>query len=150
MAFLNYASQYHEAAELVFAGKPDLIPVIYFLYFHTVESLLKAYLKAHGIEPPKTHEIGEFYLEARQLGLKIDRDKSGSLDLHNVVALLQAGNEDEAFRYSTLDTRSKPDMEWTRKVVSELMSAVKPVVESKSDKSKAGVPVKFDLTFRVG
>jgi hypothetical protein len=148
MPFLTYARQYHEAAEIVFVSKPSLTSVLYSLYFHTVELLLKAYLQAHGRES-WGHEISNLYDEARQLGLTIEQDRSGSHNLHNVVALLEAGNAEMAFRYHTKDSRSIPDLAWTREVVSELMSAVTPSVESKWDKSKSGIPVKFDLTWRV-
>jgi hypothetical protein len=75
----------------------------------------------------------------------IKRDKSGSLSLHNVVALLASGNTDMAFRYFTRESRSMPDLAWTRDVVRELMSAVTPFVQSTDDKSKSGIPVKLDI-----
>lgn len=148
MALLNFATQYYDAAEIVFASNPGLTSVLYFLYFHAVESLLKAYLKAHG-EEHWGHEVKNLCAKAQQLGLKIDRDKSGGLHLHNVVALLDSGNAGAAFRYFTWKSRSKPELAWTRDVVTELVRAVTPFVESTFDKNKSGVPVKLDLTFRV-
>ena len=148
MALLNYARQYHEAAEIVFVSNPHLSKALYFLYFHTVESLLKSYLKAHGLER-RGHKIKDFFLGAQQLGLQIERDKSGSLSLLNVVALLESGNTDMAFRYFTRESRSMPDLAWTRDVVRELMSAVTPFVESTDDKSKSGIPVKLDIVIGV-
>jgi hypothetical protein len=106
--------------------------------------LLKTYLKAHGKER-WGHDISKLLGEAQQLGLKIERDKSGRHDLHNVVALLETGNTDAAFRYFTWESRNRPDLAWTRDVVGELMSAVTPIVESTSDKTKSGVPVKLDI-----
>jgi hypothetical protein len=50
MALLAVARQYLEGAEIIFANKRRLIYPLYFLYFQTVESLLKAYLKTHGKE----------------------------------------------------------------------------------------------------
>ncbi len=148
MALLNYARQYYDGAEIIFASKPDLTSVLYFLYFHAIESLLKAYLKAHGKEL-RGHEISKLCSEAQQLGLKIERDKSGRHDLHNVAALLESGNTDAAFRYFTWESRNQPDLSWTRDVVGELLNAVTPVVESTWDKTKSGVPVKLDITWRV-
>jgi HEPN domain-containing protein len=148
MALLNYARQYYEGAEIIFASKPVLTNVIYSLYFHTVESSLKAFLKAHGKEY-WGHEISEFCREAQQLGLKIERDKTGRRDLHNVAALLESGNTDAAFRYPTRESRSMPDLAWTREVVEELLDAVAPRVESTWDRTKSGVPVKFDIVMRV-
>ena len=60
-----------------------------------------------------------------------------------------SGNADAAFRYFTLESRSKPDLVWTREIVAELMSAVTPPVESTLDKTKPSVPVKLDMTFRM-
>jgi hypothetical protein len=70
MALLNYARQYYDGSETIFASKPGLTSVLYFLYFLTVESLLKAYLKAHGRER-WGHEISELCDEcsfSRNLG----------------------------------------------------------------------------------
>jgi hypothetical protein len=103
-------------------------------------------LKAHGKER-WGHGIKEFSHEAQQLGLQIERDKSGSRDLDNVVALLESGNTDMAFRYFTWESRSKPDLAWTRNVAGELMTAVSVFVESTHDKGKSGVPVKLDIVF---
>jgi hypothetical protein len=145
MALLNYAREYHEAAEIVFASKSGLTRVINFLYFHTVELLLKSYLQAHGAKA-KGHKISGLYREARQFGLKIEHDELG---LHNIVTLLEAGNKDMAFRYFTFKSGSEPDLTWTRDVVGQLMKVVAAFVESTSDKSKSGVPVKMTLTWRV-
>jgi hypothetical protein len=148
MALLNFARQYYEGAEIIFASNPRLTNVLYFLYFHTVESLLKAYLKAHG-RNARGHNVSELCAQAQQLGLRIEHDESGKHNLHNVVALLKTGNKDEAFRYFTRESRSRPDLDWTRDVVTELMRAVTLLVESAFDKSKSGAPVKFDVTWRV-
>ncbi len=147
MALLNYARQYYEAAEIVFASKPHLTGVIYFLYFHSVELLLKSYLRAHGRKARQRHGISTLYGEARELGLKIGHD---DLELQNVVALLEVGNADMAFRYFTLKSRNRPDLKWTRDVVGQLMTVVAGFVESKCDKSKLGVPVRMDIIWRVG
>jgi HEPN domain-containing protein len=145
MSLLNYGREYHEAAEALFDSKPSLTRVLNFLYFHTVELLLKSYLRAHG-RTPWGHEISELYAEAEQLGLKIPHDPLG---LHNVVTLLETGNEDMAFRYFTLKSGSEPDLTWTRRVVAELLQAVTPFVESTWDKSASGKPVKMTMTWSI-
>jgi hypothetical protein len=76
MALVNYARQYYEAADIIFVSKPDLTSVLYFLYFHTAESLLKGYSKAHGKER-WGHDIRNLYGEAQRLGLKTERDNLG-------------------------------------------------------------------------
>jgi HEPN domain-containing protein len=129
MALLNYARKYHQAAEIVFdkvGNDPGLTPVLNFLYFHTVELLLKSYLRAHGREP-WGHKINELNDEASQLGLKIPGDLWG---LKNITSLLESGNEDMEFRYFSLESGSEPDLTWTRRVVGELLHVVMPFVES--------------------
>jgi hypothetical protein len=145
MALLNYARKYHQAAEIVFdkAGTdPGLTPVLNFLYFHTVELLLKSYLRAHGRER-RGHKISELYDETRQLGLSIQDDPWG---LQNIVSLLQSGNVDMGFRYFTLKSGSEPELSWTRRIVGELLQIVTPVVESTIDKSVLGKPAHFKIT----
>ena len=146
MALLNYGRKYHQAAEIVFdqaASDPGLTPVLNFLYFHTVELLLKSYLRAHGREP-WGHKISELYEEARQLGLIMQHDPLG---LHNIVSLLESGNVDMGFRYFTLKSGNEPDLNWTRRVVGELLQIVAPVVESAHNKSADGKPVHLRITW---
>jgi HEPN domain-containing protein len=126
---LNYGRKYHQAAEIVFdkAGNdPSLTPVLNFLYFHTVELLLKSYLQAHGKEP-WGHKISELYTEASQFGLRISDDPLG---LQNIASLLESGNEEMGFRYFSLKSGSEPELSWTRRVVGELLQIVAPFVES--------------------
>ena len=148
MALLAVARQYLEGAEIIFANKRRLIYPLYFLYFQTVESLLKAYLKTHGKER-RGHKLSRLCGEAHNLGLKIERDKLRGHHLQNVAALLESGNIDAAFRYPTRKSRTKPDLAWTRDIVEELLSAVTPVVESTSDKTKSGLPAAFNVILRV-
>jgi HEPN domain len=147
-AFLNYGRQFYEGAEIIHANKAQSTPVLYSMYFHAVECLLKAYLTAHGIER-WGHNLSELCAEAQQLGLQIDRDKAGGHDLHNVAALLGADKGDAGFRYFTWESRSMPELAWTREVVADLLRAVASFVESTTDKARAGVPVKFDITMKV-
>ena len=130
---LNYARQYHEAAEELFHNKPHLFWVLYNLYFHVTELLLKAYLKAHNRDPGRRHEIGKLYNECRSLGLTIGSDDQ--FNLENVVNLLESGNADAAFRYSSLESGSLPEVSWTREVVGQLMQVVAAFVESNTTPS---------------
>jgi HEPN domain-containing protein len=142
MAILNYARQYHEAAEELFHSKPRLTPVLNELYFHVTELLLKAYLRAHGGKP-WGHEIGELYKECRGLGLKISSDDR--FGLGNIITLLESGNEDMAFRYFSLKSGTEPELTWTREVVGQLMEVVAAFVESKKDTAASGVAAKATM-----
>jgi hypothetical protein len=140
-AFLNFARQYHEAAEGLFDSKPHLSDPINALYFHTVELALKAYLRAHNIKR-WGHEISALYNECRGLGLKISSDDR--FGLGNIVSLLAEGNEDMAFRYFSLKGGSSPELRWTREVVGQLMQAVAAVVEPNGP-AAPGPVVKFRI-----
>jgi hypothetical protein len=142
-ALLNYQRQYQEAADHLSATRPGLTEATYYLYFHAVESLLKAYLRAHGKEM-RGHNIKKLHAAAQQLGLKVPRDKSGTFSLQNVVALLQNGNED--FRYFNRRGRSKPGMAWTKDIVGELIAEVKTAVES-SGAARKPEPIKLDIVW---
>jgi hypothetical protein len=144
MAFLNYARQYQEAAEELFNRKPHLSRVLNALYFHVVELLLKAYLRAHNINP-WGHEIGKLYKECRGLGLMISPDDR--LGLENIVSLLESGNTDMAFRYFSLKSGKEADLTWTREIVGQLMEVVDPFVESKKDAAADGIAVKATVTW---
>lgn len=145
-ALLNYARRYQRAAELLFEKDPTLAPPIKFLYFHSVELLLRAYLVAKGKTPRKGHQLVHLYKQAKQLGLSIKDDALGP---HNVVSLLESGNRDSAFRYYTLESRTEPDMNWAREVIADLLSEVTPVVEATRDPTTAGKPVKFNITWSI-
>jgi hypothetical protein len=116
--------------------------VVNALYFHTVELLLKAFLRAHN-EEVWGHEIGKLYERCRSLGLKVKSDDR--FNLGNVVSLLESGNEDMAFRYFSWDSRTEPDLAWTRDVVATLMEVVGKVVEPNGPAVVPGPAVKMNI-----
>jgi hypothetical protein len=143
MAVFNYARQYYQSAEIIFSNNKHLTRPLLFLYFHTVELLLKSYLRAHGRRRSK-HQLWKLYQEARQFGLRIPDDNSFRLD--NLITLLESGNKDAAFRYFILESRTEPDVEGTRNIVQQLFAVIEPVVESTNDPTTVGVPVKINIT----
>jgi HEPN domain-containing protein len=141
-AYLNFARQYFLAAEELAGSKSRVEDARYYLYFHATELLLKAYLRGRGKEP-WSHELSKLLKECSDLGLIIDsEDKYG---LHNIVSLLESGNEEMGFRYFTLKSGAIPEMGWTREVVGQLMQAVTAVVDPNGDSTKPGVAVKLAL-----
>jgi len=139
-AYLNFARQYHQAAEELAGSKSRVTDARYFLYFHATELLLKAYLRAQGQEP-WSHGLSKLLQECSDLGLTIDsEDKYG---LQNIVSLLESGNEDMGFRYFTLKSDWIPEMGWTREFVGHLMQAVTAVVDPNGDSTKPGAAVKL-------
>jgi len=140
-AFLNYARWYHEAVECLFEYKPHLSDPINALYFHIVELAFKAFLRAHNRDP-WGHDIEDLYENCRTLGLKIKSDDQ--LALGNIVSLLARGNEKMAFRYFIPESKSEPDLKWTREVVGQLLQAVAVFVEPNGP-AAPGPAVKFRM-----
>jgi len=126
LAFFNRARQYHEAAECVFKECGTLRDPIHFLYFHTVELTLKAFLRSHGLAilgtDRKTHNLTRLYDECRDLGLKIG--PADIFGIGNIVPLLDSANEDQGLRYYNLKSVVMADLSWTREVVEQLIQAV--------------------------
>jgi hypothetical protein len=132
MAFLNSARSYHGAANRLFESQPFRDPT-YFLYFHTVELLLKAFLRSENVPilgtRRQSHRLTDLYEECRNLGLVIGQHDG--FEIGNIVSLLDSGNEYQAFRYFNLESQVMPDLRWTHEVVEQLMRAVE---------SKLGAP----------
>jgi HEPN domain-containing protein len=139
-ALLNFARQYFKAAEAVFEKNPGLRQPLNYLYFHTVELLLKAFLRANGKEPKSNHEIVELFREARALGLVVP-------GLESIVGLLEAGNTDHAFRYGTSKFTTEPDLSWTREVVERLLDVVGPFVDPDDTLKTIGPAVAYRMIF---
>jgi hypothetical protein len=110
-AYLGFARRYFNAAEIISAdrSRKELHDPIYFLYFHTTELLLKAFLRKKGLAIRKGHKITAFYDKCRSLGLVVPTgDRFG---LQNIVSLLEKGNEDDGFRYFNANGTSLPALD---------------------------------------
>ncbi len=151
MAFLNLARQYQKAASRLLTSVESekkgsqIVPLsdpIYFLYFHTVELALKAFLRFHGQDVPRGqegHDIVELHRQCQSLGLRLSADPHG---LQNIVTLLASGNDDHGFRYFNLKSSALPDLPWTRDVVDSLIQVVRECVD---DHAPPGPAVKVQL-----
>jgi hypothetical protein len=152
-AFLNYARGYHEAADQLFnlsqdrlreaSNKHSMNDPIRFLYFHTVELALKAFLRSQNLPilgtSRQTHRLTKLYEECRNLGLRIGADDR--VGIGNIVGLLEKGNEDQAFRYFDLRSGVMADLSWVREVVGQLLSAVETHVDPYPRQDAAPGPV---------
>jgi hypothetical protein len=129
MAFFNFARRYHEAANCVFKEQGALSDPAHFLYFHTVELALKAFLRSHDIQILGTwrssrsgHQLTKLYDECRILGLKIRSDDK--FQIGNIVSNLDQANEYQGLRYYNPKSGVMASLSWTREVVEQLMQAV--------------------------
>jgi len=146
LAFLGYARQYHRAAEQLFDQFRDLYHPVYFLYFHTVELALKAFLLSLDVRPKMGHKLTELYDECRKNGLVIGPEDQ--FQIGNIVSLLESGNKHNSFRYMVKTSRVLPSCSWAREVVGELMQAVaRHLKVDLNENPVPGVAVRFDLVW---
>jgi hypothetical protein len=139
MAFLNMAREYHSAAnQLSGLGRGSLSNPINFLYFHTVELALKAFVRSFNRPIRKSHNLTKVYEECRSLGLKIG--PADRFEIGNIVTLLDSGNEDQGFRYFNWKSGSMATSSWIREVVEQLMRAVETHVEARAQHEATAVP----------
>jgi hypothetical protein len=104
-----------------------------FLYSHTVELLLKAFLRLRGFEVdvlanrPYGHDLVALYDECNKLDLALaDTDKRS---LSVLIPYLEAGHGDYQFRYSE-KSFSTADPNWMRRDVGKLADAVAAAVKN--------------------
>ncbi|HEX3747648.1 MAG TPA: hypothetical protein VHW09_27120 [Bryobacteraceae bacterium] len=152
-AFLGFAKQYQKAGNLLFDRHDQMLGnPAYFLYAHTIELALKAFLRAAGLpivtdKKRKSHHITGLYEECHALGLRIG--PQDRFDIRNVIVLLEGANQDQGLRYARGKSASFPDLSWTREAVESLLGAVEPSVKKKmeSDGIVPATPARFDFVF---
>jgi hypothetical protein len=150
-AFMNGAKQYRNAGDILLSARESTEAALdptYMLYFHAAELALKAFLVFRGertsaLKSNWKHNLERLHREALLRGL--DPEPAESLDLQNVIHLLHSGNQDEAFRYFTWESRSMPDIEWSSKVVNFLINLVEKRIGYVQKES--GPAVKADLVW---
>jgi regulator of PEP synthase PpsR (kinase-PPPase family) len=152
ISFLGVARKYQKAANLLYESDKTLRSPTYFMYLHTIELALKAFLRAADVPivadgKRKHHKVTELYEECRNLGLRIGPEDM--FDIRNVVVLLEGANEDQGLRYFKTKSSSMPALSWTREVVESLLQAVEPSVKKKADADGIvqGRAVRLEFTF---
>jgi hypothetical protein len=150
IVFFNRALEYQKAATQVMDRDPSLTNPINFLYFHTMELALKAFLRSQNLPVVGTkrmsHKLTDLYAECRGLGLTIGSDDR--IHLGNIVSLLEHGNLYHGFRYFNPELAALADLSWTREVVEQLIRAIQPYVEDRaSQDALSTAAVKSVFTF---
>ena len=139
-AFLNTARQYHEAARKLFPQRKSVELPLYFLYGHTIELLLKAFLRAHGLPMQHSHDLGFFLEKCRQNGLRVHTD------LQNVVNLLESENQNQGFRYYLFASTTKPEISYVSEIVDDLLKVVSDYVKNNPEIVPKKTIVKLTLS----
>jgi HEPN domain-containing protein len=139
-AFLSMAQQYHFAATTLFSAASRAEFPLYFLYTHTIELALKAFLRSRGLSTPRTHALRSLCNQCQEMGLRMHDD------LVTVIHLLESENKVHGFRYFVFASTSKPEIGYLRQAVDNLMT---DVTEESSKRSKeeasSGVVFKFTV-----
>jgi len=138
-AFLNMAKEYHFAAATLFSAGGRAEAPLYFLYTHTIELALKAFLRSHSLSCPKTHALRSLCRQCQEIGLQIN------LDLVNVIELLESENKVHGFRYFAFVSTSKPEIGYLREVVDNLMTNVTEALSKRPEDVFKGIIVKFTV-----
>ena len=139
-AFLSMARQYHLAATTLLPLYQQVDSPIYFLFTHALELTLKAYLRSHGLPTPRGsqgHALRDLLEQCHRNGLQID------LDLQNVVRLLESENSKHGFRYFVFEGTSRPEINYLREVINEVMRIIEKEVSKRPAQGLACAVVKW-------
>jgi hypothetical protein len=115
---------------------------IYFLYYHSIELTLKAYLWSFNISPQRIHTIAKLYKQC--LNHKLPFGPSDLTGMTNVINLLESNREGVDFRYFDPNAiGSLPELNWTRQEANRLLKTVAQSLRRKGFSRKPGPVVKF-------
>ena len=89
--------------------------------------MLKAFLTSHSKRTSSSNDIESLYEASRKEGLIVREDPH---EVHNLISLLAAGNQDHFYRYPVENKRISSEPAWTRDVVGRLLEAVEPFAKS--------------------
>jgi HEPN domain-containing protein len=153
MAFFDGAIAYQIAAnklrEIMNSQPPSGLPLrdpTYFLYHHSVELGLKAWVLSHGESIEKHHDIATLFEKCRTKGFLKIRDEHR--ELHNAIVLLGADNRGLGYRYAESNEHIIPDLDWVHEVVERLiLEVIRPDVETWAKNNNVPGPSKIRLTF---
>jgi HEPN domain-containing protein len=127
-AFLSRARQYHLAATTLLPLYQQVESPLYFLFTHALELALKAYLRSHGLPTPRGpqgHALRDLLEQCYRNGLQV------GCDLQNVVQLLESENSRHGFRYFLFEGTARPEINYLREVVDELMQVIEEEVSKR-------------------
>jgi hypothetical protein len=130
--FLYRGCEFFAAAEQVLDKNNLLNMPLYFLYFHTLELTMKAYLRFQNVptkelKNKKGHDIVALYQDCRALGLVIDPQEQ--TNVFNIIKMLSEANAYEGLRYFNPKLEGLPSRDYTREIVKYLLDLVGSIVE---------------------
>jgi hypothetical protein len=120
---------------------------ISFLYFHTVELALKAFVRSHGQQIRTGHKLTAWFEKCTKLGLTIEPQDKNVIE--NIVSLLESGNQNHGFRYFVPGSVVTAELEYAREGVNALMRTIAPQVEARSPIDEKPRVAKAILAMRI-
>jgi hypothetical protein len=142
-AFLKTAHEYHLAATTLLSIQQQVESPLYYLYAHSIELCLKAYLRSYELPTPlgkRGHALGALLDQCQGKGLSL------RTDVRNVIRLLESEHRFHGFRYFVFRATSRPEINYLREVADELIQ----VVSEEVGKGATPGPSKAVLKFTVG
>ena len=137
IGLFNFAASYQAAAELLLhrairATHPEA--PIAFLYYHSIELYLKAYLRLHNVSMRRLRDIGHDFIKlgvrAQHFGLLLN-----ARDLE-ILQILSEGDAWARARYLELGMASSPDLMELGRTCKRLNKSIGQAMSS------AGLPVR--------
>jgi hypothetical protein len=128
-AFVNFSRQYLGAANHLMPIAQEDDDVIYFLYVHSLELALKAFLRSYG-EPIEAHRIHSLHT---LIAACVKHGFQPGSDLSNVAEIVRYENSEHGFRYFLFEPTSRPSLSWLREVSNAAVDAICKHVESRPD-----------------
>lgn len=153
MEFFKAAMAYQHSADMLnglLADQPRVgLPLsdpVYFLYHHTIELALKAYLLCNGLSIPKgreRHNILALFDRCRTRGLVDLHDEN---ETQKLISYLSTEDHGIGYRYAR-PSDLVPDLNWVQEVVRNLIAAIKPELENWAERSGvSGLSVPYTIT----
>ncbi len=139
-AFLSTAQQYHLAAATLLPLYQRAESPLYFLFAHAIELALKAYLRSRGLSAPRGqrgHALQGLFEQCQRKGLQVAATCGMLIHLSG-----KSENKQHGFRYFVFEPKGRPDINYLREVVDELMGVVEEEVHKKPTKGLSGAAPK--------
>jgi hypothetical protein len=138
-AFLTKAKEYNLAAETLMESKKQVDDPIYFLYSHSIESALKAFLNLNIPKTRNYHRLDMLVKECLSIGLNIDQS------LQNLLSILGEETEVHGFRYFNSKSAGRPSLKWLSEGTKEILSVVEFEFSTKDEPNQSDVVLKFTI-----
>lgn len=138
LALFNGAKQYHLAAEtLQTSGNIKLIiDPLYFLLAHAIELALKAYIRINKAPFKAIHPLDELLDDAQQVGLLLSKSTI------EAIKILKSENDVQGFRYFLFTSAFRPEVDWLRQSLDELMAIVQTTMDNLPKENETGIVFK--------